>query len=364
MQLDDVDRIVIRSDPGTGLKAIFVVHDLTLGPAMGGVRRWVYDDHGHAIADAVNLARGMTCKNALAGLPFGGGKSVILARPGEPVTDAELLQFGRWVDELGGEYVTAEDVGMRVADLERIATVTRHVTGIGRNGLGGDPGPKTAYGVFTGIRVIAQRLGQPSLATVKVGVQGLGSVGMRLCELLRHAGAELVVCDIDPVKVACAQRRFAATPVSVDDFPAAHVDIVAPCALGASITPALVAKMHAKAVAGSANNQLASPEVGAMLQDRGILYAPDFVINAGGIISAALEYLGQNGIEEKILEIGPRLNKIFEMSQATGKPTSVIADEMAMDVLGRAAASSGRWSARWARDTDQNHRIHSLGQRE
>ncbi len=344
MRVDDFHRIVIRNDPATGLRAIFAIHDLALGPALGGVRRWAYASDDDALADVARLARGMTRKNALADLPFGGGKSVILAPPAsrqacglpaQAITEAELVRFGQWIEDLGGEYVVAEDVGMRVADLQHVATTTAHVTGIGRHGRGGDPGPKTALGVFTGIRVVAERLGYSCLGGVRIAVQGLGSVGMALCELLHDAGAKLTVADIDAAKVVCARSRFQATAMPVADVMGADVDIVAPCALGSAITPKLAETMPAKAVAGSANNQLASPDVAWTLKKRGILNAPDYIINAGGVISAGLEHLGQDGFEEKVREIGPRLGRILAESAATGEPESAVADAMAQRLLSR-----------------------------
>ena len=341
MRLDDFHRIVVRNDPASGLRAAFAIHDLTLGPALGGVRRWAYPDDSAAIADVVRLARGMTFKNALANLPFGGGKSVIIAPgtsgPADGVTEAQLLQFGRWLEELGGEYVVAEDVGMRVADLRCMTAETDYVTGVGRDGRGGNPGPRTAQGVFIGMKVVAERLGFADVAGVRVAVQGLGNVGMALCELLHRAGAVLVVADINPAKVAHARTRFAAKALPVDAVLAANVDIVAPCALGGAITPQLAATMSARAIAGSANNQLAHDSVGRVLKNRGILYAPDYVINAGGVISAGLEYLGRDGFESEIGEIGPRLMRIFNEAQARDRTEADVADAMALAILRRGA---------------------------
>ena len=341
MHLQDFHRVLMRNDAATGLRAVIAIHNLTLGPALGGVRRWAYADDADAIADAANLARGMTLKNALAGLPFGGGKSVIIAPPKgkapgpakRPPTEPELLQFGRWVAELDGEYVAAEDVGMRVADLAGIGRATDCVTGIGRGGRGGDPGPKTALGVLIGIRVAAERLGHPSLRGLKVAVQGLGNVGMTLCEQLHQAGAQLLIADLDSAKLAKAQHRFGAAALPVAEVLQADADIVAPCALGGILTSELAETLRARAIVGSANNQLASPEAGAAFRRRGILYAPDYAVNAGGVISAACEYLGQDGCEEQILKIGPRLKRIFDASEASGEPESVVADRMAQKAL-------------------------------
>ena len=342
MRVDDFHRIVVRNDPASGLRAMFAIHDLTLGPALGGVRRWAYANDVEALADVVRLARGMTYKNALAGLPFGGGKSVILAAAEQQsgpaarsLSGAELDRFGDWIEELRGEYVAAEDVGMRVANLARMAGRTNYVTGIGRQGRGGNPGPQTARGVLVGIEVVAQRLGFTGLNRVRVAVQGLGNVGMALCELLHARGAALVVADLDGAKTALAKTRFDARVLPIADVLAADVDIVAPCALGGAITPTLAATMPARAIAGSANNQLSGALAAATLKRRGIRYAPDYVINAGGVISAGLEYLGQDGFEGKVQEIGPRLAHIFDESDATGEPESVVADALAKTVLAR-----------------------------
>lgn len=339
MHCEDFHRVVVRNDPDSGLRAVIAIHDVTLGPALGGVRRWVYPTQQDAIADCLALARGMTFKNAMAGLPFGGGKSVIMAplengRPA-PISDAQAVQFGRWIEELDGEYVAAEDVGMRVADLRRMAKATRHVTGIGRRGIGGNPGPKTAQGVLAGMAVVAERLGFASLCGAHVAVQGLGNVGMALCEGLHRTGAHLIVADIDAAKVAAATQRFDAAAVPVAEVLAADADIVAPCALGRAITRPLAETMRARAIAGSANNQIADDDVPAVLKSRGILYAPDYLINAGGVISAGLEYLGRPGFEQAVAQIGARLRRVFSESEASGEPEAVVADAMAQATLAR-----------------------------
>ena len=347
MHLDDFHRIEMRTDRATGLRAIFALHDLTLGPALGGIRRWAYADDNEALADVVRLARGMTAKNALADLPFGGGKSVVMApgsaRPGHrcgppsrAITVPELHKLGEWIDDLGGDYVAAEDVGMRVSDLVTAGTRTAHVTGIGRAGLGGDPGPRTALGVFTGIRVVAKRLGFPNLAGLRVAVQGLGSVGMALCKRLHDAGARLAVADIDAAKVARAKQRFGATAIPVAGAMLADVDVVAPCALGGAVTVEVAQEMPARAIAGSANNQIACPQAADTLRRRGILYAPDYIINAGGVISAGLEYLGRDGFDERVRGIGRRLERIFDEAQATGQSEAKVAENMTQRVLASA----------------------------
>ena len=325
-QMQDFHRVEVRTDRVTGLKAVFALHDLTLGPAAGGVRRWRYDSEDDAVVDAMRLAEGMTCKNALAGLPFGGGKSVILS-DGKPVTRAQLRVFGRWLDQLGGEYVAAEDVGMTVEHMKDVRRETAFVTGIGAH-----PGPKTAHGVFVGIEAALEG----KVTGTRIAVQGLGAVGMALVELLHVAGARLVVADLDEAKV---QRAVAlgAERAGTEEVLLSEVDVLVPCALGAVITPERARHLRAKVVAGSANNQLSEPLAGHILHQRGIRYAPDYVINAGGIIHAGYEYLGWPGARAQIDAIGPRLTAIFAESNATREPAHMIADRMA-----HAAVAAGR----------------------
>ena len=343
MRLKDFHRIDMRADPKTGLFAIFALHDLTLGPALGGVRRWAYPDETTALADAVHLARAMTAKNALADLPFGGGKAVVAAPgapdgepgpPSRPITQAELLKLGDWIQDIGGEYVAAADVGMRVDDLMVSRDRTRHLAGILPES---DTGPRTALGVFGGIEVIAKRLGFADLAGVRVAVQGLGKVGMPLAELLRDAGAVLTVADIDQAKTAAAAERLGATTAAVDDVLAADVDIVSPCALGGAITSAVAETIRAGGIAGAANNQLAEPCVAAILKRRDVLFAPDYAINAGGVISAGLEYLRSDQFDAYVGQIGPRLERILDEAKATGKTEYEVAESMAKARVARAA---------------------------
>jgi leucine dehydrogenase len=343
MQALDHEQVVIRRDPTTGLRAIIAIHDTTLGPAAGGCRYWAYPDDVTALEDALRLSRGMTFKNALADIPFGGGKSVILGLPGERPTCRQLETFGGWIEELNGRYVTAEDVGMQVADLRIVARRTRYVSGLGTAGLGGDPSPHTARGVLEGIRAaVAARLGAADLRGVRVAVQGLGSVGMTLCALLRAEGAELQVADLSAERVARAVRELGARAVSTEAILAADADVVAPCALGGVLTAASAAELRAPVVAGAANNQLADDDVGDLLARRGVLYAPDYVINAGGVISVAREVLGERNAawaEERIAGIAARLAAIFRRAADTGLATNRIADGMARERLARGPAA-------------------------
>jgi len=278
----------------------------------------------------MRLAEVMTRKNALAGLPFGGGKAVIMSRAGA-MSPAALRVYGRWIDQLGGEYVTAEDVGMRPADLLVVREETRYVTAIA---AGGAPGIHTARGVFHGIEAALAG----SVPRRRVAVQGLGAVGMALVRLLAAAGTRLIVADLDAAKVEAA-RRLGARVAMPDAVLLADVDVVAPCALGGVITPQVASRLRAKVVAGSANNQLQCEEAGRVLHERGVRYAPDYVINAGGIISAAFEYLGRAGAAHGIDAIAPRLTAIFQESERTGEATQRIAGRMAQAAI---AAGGGQ----------------------
>ncbi len=331
------EQIVIREDADVGLKAVIAVHSTRLGPAMGGCRHWVYRDAGSALDDALRLSEGMTFKNAMADIPFGGGKAVILGEHGRPLGARQLETFGRWVEELAGRYVTAEDVGMQVADMRIIARATRYVSGLGTSGVGGDPSPRTAEGVLAGMEAAVRfQLGAESLEGIRVAVQGLGNVGLHLATLLAERGAVLWVADLDADRVRRAVRGLGATAADTDDVLTADVDVVAPCALGAVLDEPTVEALRARVVAGAANNQLAAAGVGERLAERGILYAPDYVINAGGVISIAQEYLGIRDPEwtgRRIAAIAPRLEAIFRRAREIGAATSRIADGMARERL-------------------------------
>jgi leucine dehydrogenase len=297
---------------------------------------WPYANEEAALQDVLRLSRGMSFKNAMAGLPFGGGKSVILGDSRCEKSESLLRAFGRCVDSLGGRYVTAEDVGIGESDVEILARETHHVSGRRQRGgaAGGNPAPKTAFGVFLGMRAAVElKLGRTSLEGLKVAVQGIGQVGYHLCRLLRNAGATLVVADVRTDSAERAAQEFGARVVSPDEVLFEAVDVVAPCALGAVLTRENVARLQAPVIAGAANNQLATDEVGADLQRRGILYAPDYVVNAGGIVSAGLEYLG--GHDER--EVWSRVNGIYETTRLVliqalreERPTNQVADELAM----------------------------------
>ncbi|THD36959.1 MAG: Glu/Leu/Phe/Val dehydrogenase [Sphingomonas sp.] len=339
---DDHEGVHLFTDPASGLQAVIAVHSTTLGPAAGGVRFWHYADSDRAITDALRLSRGMSYKNAMAGLPLGGGKGVVLAaKPGDTITDAQLEAFGRAVESLGGRYVTAEDVGMSEASMKIIATRTRHVSGlpVAAGGAGGDPGPYTASGVYQGVVAAARRgLGVETVAGVHVAIQGVGSVGGGLAKLLAKDGAKLTLADVNADRAKALAAELGAETVSTDDILSIEADVVSPNALGAILTEASIAALNTRVIAGGANNQLATREDGARLHARGILYAPDYVINAGGIINVGLEYLGQGDqaeVEARIARIPDRLVEVWDESDRTGAPASDVADAIARRLIGR-----------------------------
>jgi leucine dehydrogenase len=281
----------------------------------------------------------MTYKNAVAGLKFGGGKAVILATDTAPKSPALFRAFGRVIESLGGRYITAEDVGCTVADMRSVGEATRFVSGLPKHGdsAGGDPSPITALGVFLGIRAAAKaRLGADSLEDVRVAVQGVGNVGMNLCRLLHKAGAQLVIADVNHDNLQRTRDELPLTEVAPNELLYSDVDVLAPCALGNVITSQSIPNIRAKVIAGAANNQLATEQDGAKLAARDILYAPDYVINAGGIINVAHEYFGNSSEEKVLAEIGKiplRLDAIFAESRETGEPTNIIADRMARRIV-------------------------------
>ena len=339
---DEHEGVHVLSDRETGLRAVIAVHSTALGPAAGGVRFWHYRQPAEAITDALRLSRGMSYKNAMAGLPMGGGKGVILAGPDRVKAPGLLEAFGRAIDQLNGRYVTAEDVGMSEADMGTIASVTRHVSGlpVGEGQPGGDPGPTTALGVYLGVKAAAKRaLGASDMRGVRVAVQGVGSVGGGLARRLAADGAVLTLADVDTKRAEALAAELGATTADPQAILAADADIVSPNALGAVWTAESIAALKAKAVAGGANNQLAVASDGQRLHDRGILYAPDYVINAGGIINVALEYLGQGSraeVESRVALIPGRLDQVWDESDRTGQPASDVADAMARRLIGRA----------------------------
>lgn len=339
---DNHERVVFCDDAATGLKAIIAIHSTALGPAAGGCRLWSYESDTAALHDVLRLSQGMSYKNAMAGLEFGGGKAVIIKTPDFKASDALFEKFGEFVEELDGEYVTAEDVGMSVDIMEMIARKTKHVAGLPpKDGqAGGDPSPKTAFGIFKGIEAAASfKLGKNDVSDLTVAVQGAGHVGYYLCRYLSKAGAKLIVADIDEARAQRICHEFGATLAPLDEILYQDADVLAPCALGAILNEQSIPRLKVSIVGGGANNQLETPADGQRLSDAGILYAPDYVINGGGIINVTCEYSGScsdEQVDELVAAIGPRLTKIFEEAAASGQPTNVIADDHARRTIAAA----------------------------
>jgi len=329
------------TDEKSGLRAIIAMHSTHLGPAAGGTRFWHYAEDFEALTDALRLSRGMSYKNAMAGLPLGGGKAVVLADKDRTKTREMLTAFGQAVNSLGGKYVTAEDVGMSVADMIEISKQTKFVAGLPVEGgeVGGDPGPHTSLGVFLGIKAAVKRaLGKDSLAGLHIAMQGAGSVAGGVCRHAAAEGAKLSIADVDSARAEKLAAETGGMVVAPADILSTEADVVSPCALGAILTEDSIAALRAPIVAGGANNQLAAPQDGQRLQARGILYAPDYVINAGGIINVSTEYLGDGGqdlVRSRIEAIPGRLDQIWAESAATGRDPAAVADAMAQKLIGR-----------------------------
>lgn len=329
-------------DRESGLRAIIGIHSTHRGPAGGGTRFWHYADPDQAVADVLRLSRGMSYKNAMAGLAMGGGKAVILADAARTKTPEMLAAFGRAVGRLGGAYVTAEDVGINVADMVAVREQTPYVSGlpVEEGAVGGDPGPHTSLGVYLGVRAaVKQALGKDSLAGLHLAIQGAGSVASGLARLAAKDGARISVADIDQTRAQRLADEVGGEVVATDAIMTLEADVLSPNALGAILDEASIAALNVPVVAGGANNQLARPEDGDRLQARGILYAPDYVINAGGIINVASEYLkdgDQAEVRRKIEQIPVRLEEIWTESAATGRNPAAVADLMAQRLIGRA----------------------------
>jgi leucine dehydrogenase len=338
---DDHEHVHLFRDRASGLTAVIAVHSTHLGPGAGGVRFWHYSDAAHAVTDALRLSRGMSYKNAMAGLPMGGGKGVILANDAGTKSPAMLAAFGRAIDSLGGSYVTAEDVGMTDADMVAIAAQTRHVSGlpVASGAAGGDPGPSTALGVYLGVlAAIREGLGTDSARDVRIAIQGVGSVGGGVARRLAADGARLTLADVNLGRAKALADELGADLADSGAIMTVDADVFSPNALGAILTEDSIANLKARIVAGGANNQLATAADGQRVHDAGITYAPDYVINAGGIINVALEYLGQGSreeVERRIHLIPERLAAIWADSQSSGTPAAAVADRMAQQLIGR-----------------------------
>lgn len=329
------------TDRATGLKAIIAIHSTHLGPAAGGARFWQYDDDEQAVVDALRLSRGMSYKNAMAGLPLGGGKSVLLADLDQPKSPELLHAFGKAVEGLCGRYITAEDVGMSVADMIEVRRTTAFVAGLPAEGaeVGGDPGPHTSLGVFLGLKAAVKRkLGRESLEGLHIAIQGAGSVASGVALHAHAEGAKLSIADIDEAKAAKLAQTVKGAVVSPDDILFLDADVVSPNALGAILNSDSIPRLKAPVIAGGANNQLATAEDGGRLQSRDILYAPDYVINAGGIINVCTEYLGDGDstlVRKRIEGIPVRLEQIWSESETSGLDPAAVADAMAQRLIGR-----------------------------
>jgi leucine dehydrogenase len=326
-------------DPETGYRGIVAIHSTALGPSLGGTRLWSYTSYSEALYDVLRLARGMTYKAAMAGLNLGGGKSVILGDPSisQAARDDVFRTHGRHVESLGGRYITAEDVGTSPHDMAMIAEQTRHVVGLA--GRSGDPSPVTAWGTFRAMQACAHsRWGSDSLDGRTVAVQGVGHVGYSLCRLLKESGAALIVTDVDRKKVKRAVSELGAKAVSTEAIYGARADVFAPCALGAVLNDRTIPALKAEIVCGAANNQLAEERHGDLLDRKGILYAPDYVANAGGVInvSADLENWSLERAREKAGEIYDTVLSVLEIARDEGIPTYRAADRLAEDRVARA----------------------------
>jgi len=341
---DDHEQVVFFSDRRSGLKAIVALHDVMPGAAIGGCRMWPYPSTSEALTDVLRLAKGMTYKAAMARLPFGGGKTVIIGDPRTGKSEALFRALGRAIDSLGGRYYTGEDVGTSPADMDWAGAETPYVLGR-TTGSSGDPSPVTARGVWLGIRAaVRHRLEREDVAGIHVAVQGLGHVGYHVARLLAQDGARLSVADLDPARAERAAEEFGARVVGCEEILGVDAEVLAPCALGGVINDHSLPRLSCAIVAGAANNQLLEDRHGAALHARGILYAPDYVINAGGLINIA-EELGPRGYERgralaKVEIIAQTLTEVFERAAGEGAPTSVLADRIAQERIrsGRQAA--------------------------
>ncbi len=329
--------IHLERDQASGLEAIIAIHDTRLGPALGGCRFIHYASEEEALVDALRLARGMTYKAALAGLDHGGGKSVLIKPQRRFDRTALFRAFGRFVEDLRGHYITAEDSGTSIEDMDVIRGVTKHVTGVDPSrGGSGDPSPFTALGVRRGIEACVHfAMSRSSLEGIHVAVQGVGHVGYHLCRELHEQGAKLTVADVDPLKAERAQREFGAVIAPLEDIFDVACDVFAPCALGSAINPDTVPRLRCRIVAGAANNQLAEQAMGAALMQRGIVYAPDYAINAGGLVNVAQEVVGYDAEKSRTrtLKIYDTILEIVQRARKSMTPTDIIANKMVEERL-------------------------------
>ena len=340
----DHEQLLFCHEPNIGYRGLIAIHNTTLGPALGGTRFWKYESEEAAVIDALRLARGMTYKAAVAGLGLGGGKSVILADGRGIDREALFRAHGRFVESLKGRYITAEDVGTSPADMDYIYLETRHVVGL--QGKSGDPSPVTAMGVYQGVKASAGwKLGSEDLTGRTIAVQGCGHVGYYLCKYLSEEGAKLVVTDIAKDKMERVADEFRAKTVKPDDIVGVEADIFAPCALGAVVNDTTLPRLKVQVIAGGANNVLAEPRHGDELEQRGILYAPDYVINAGGLINVNAELMGwpADRALRKAAEIHDTMLAVFELAKSEQLPTYVAADRLAEKRIQMASQLKRTW---------------------
>ncbi|MEI2721067.1 MAG: Glu/Leu/Phe/Val dehydrogenase [Gemmatimonadales bacterium] len=346
MQTMGHEQVVFSHEPSCGYFGIIAIHDTTLGPALGGTRVWQYESTDAALHDALRLARGMTYKSAVAGLNLGGGKAVIVADPKRADRESLFRAHGRFVESLGGRYITAEDVGTSPTDMEFIKRETKHVAGL--LNLSGDPSPVTGYGVYVGMKASAKaKWGKDSLAGKTIAVQGCGKVAYYLMSHLKQEGARLIVSDIDDQKVQRVVDELGATAVSADAIFDAKADIFAPCALGAILNDDTIGRLKVEIVAGGANNQLAEERHGKMIEEKGILYAPDYVINGGGVINVYGELQGwtMERAKRKAQEIYDTMTRVYTIAARDGIPSYQAADRLAEERISSVAALKRMWVA-------------------
>jgi leucine dehydrogenase len=348
------EQVVFCHNKDAGLKAIIAIHNTVLGPALGGTRMWPYASEQEALNDVLRLSRGMTYKNAVAGLDIGGGKAVIIGDPAKDKSEALFRAFGKFVDSLGGRYITAEDVGIDVNDMEYVYRETEFVTGVHQvHGGSGDPSPFTAYGALQGLMATLNRkFGNEEVGNYSYAVQGLGHVGMEYVKLLRERGAKVFVTDINKSLVSRAVDEFGAEAVSTDEIYDVQADVYSPCALGGTVNENTLPRLKAKVICGAANNQLANNAIGDEVEKRGIVYAPDYAVNAGGVMNVALEITGYN--RERAMRmmrtIYHNLARIYEIADRDGIPTYRAADRMAEEriaMLGKLKLPLGRSKPRF-----------------
>ncbi len=335
---DDHEGVYCFSDPASGLRSYIAVHNTNRGPSSGGTRFWNYANDAEALTDVLRLSRAMSYKNAMAEIPLGGGKGVIIKPEGEFDRGALFAAYGRAVEKVGGQYITAEDVGVSPEDMRVIKTQTDYVAGLDDgDAASGDPSPHTADGIFRGLEVaVKHKLGVEGVGGLVVAVQGLGHVGYNLAQRLHKAGARLIVADINEAATAKAAEKLKATIVSTDAIHAQEADIFAPCALGGAINEDTIEDIQAYIIGGAANNQLKTGDMGAALMDRDILYCPDYVLNAGGIINVASEVSGTydyDWVDRKLEGLRATLQEVFDRSDKMGRPTNEVADAMARERL-------------------------------